>query len=69
MAKELVKEALTYRVDTETEAVAEIEKVKNAQAAEGYTVKKSEYSLRQKKAKGEVIEEWFLVTVTKVYGE
>lgn len=69
MAKELVKEALTYRVDTETEAVEAIEKVKNTQAAEGYTVKKSEYSLRQKKVKGFVVEEWFLVTVTKVYGE
>lgn len=67
--KQLIKEALTYRVDTETEAVAEIEKVKNAQLTEGYTVKKSKYALRQKKAKGEVVEEWFLVTVTKVYGE
>ena len=48
--KQLIKEALTYRVDTETEAVAEIEKVKNAQLTEGYTVKKSEYTLRQKKS-------------------
>lgn len=67
--KDLVKEALTYRVDTEAEAVQEIESAKNAQVAEGYTVKKSEYTLRQKKAKGEVVEEWYLVTITKVYGE
>ena len=69
MAKELVKEALTYRVDTEAEAVAEIEKAKNAQLQEGYTVKKSEYVLRQKKAKGEVVDKWFLTTIIKVYGE
>lgn len=69
MAKELVKEVLTYKVDTEIEAVAEIEAAKNAQLREGYTVKKSEYALRQKKAKGEVVEAWFLTTITKVYGE
>lgn len=67
--KDLIKEALTYRVDTEAEAVQEIESAKNAQLAEGYVVKKSEYTLRQKKSKGEVVEEWYLVTITKVYGE
>jgi hypothetical protein len=39
--KQLIEETLTYRVDAETEAIAEIEKVKNAQLTEGYTVKKS----------------------------
>lgn len=67
MAKELIKETLTYRVNTETEAIQEIENVRNAQKMEGYTVKKSEYALRQVKAKGEIVEEYFLVTVTKLY--
>ena len=49
--KQLIKEALTYRVDTETEAVAEIEKVKNAQLTEGYTVKRVSMLCGRKKRK------------------
>lgn len=65
----LTKETLVYRVETEEEAVDAIEDAKRGQSAGNYIIKKSEYTLRQKKSKGEIVEQWFLVSLTKVYGE
>ena len=64
-----MKETKVYRVDTEQEAVEAIEKFKNAQMSEGYTVGKSGYAMKQKKDRktGEIIEEYALLTVEKKY--
>ena len=51
MAKMLLKTTDIYRVDDETEAVEMIQNYKNNQATEGYTLTKSGYVLKNKKAK------------------
>ena len=56
MAKMLLKTTDIYRVDDETEAVEMIQNYKNNQATEGYTLTKSGYVLKNKKAKGEIID-------------
>lgn len=67
MSSQLIKETLTYRVDTEDQAIAMIEDVKSKQSQEGYFVKESKYQLKQKKLKGEIVDEYFFVTLTKIY--
>ncbi len=67
MSSQLIKETLTYRVDTEDQAIAMIEDVKSKQSQEGYSVKESKYQLKQKKLKGEIVDEYFFVTLTKIY--
>lgn len=64
---QLIKESQTFRVDTEAQAMELIEDAKEKQNTGGYTVKESKYQLKQKKAKGEVIDEFFLVTITKSF--
>lgn len=61
----LLKETFEYRVDTEAEAVQLIEKEK-AQS-KGLVTYKTAY--KTKKAKGEIIEDWYVVTVTHKYGD
>ena len=64
--KYLVSTVETYRVDTEEEAVAAIEEAK----AEDYCILgkySSEY--KEKKLKGEVIEEYYKVVLTKIFND
>ena len=65
MAQLLIKTTENYRVDTEQEAMDMLESAKNAQLTDGYTLQKSGYSIKQKKSKGEVIDEYFIVSLTK----
>lgn len=69
MAKMLLKTTDIYRVDDETEAVEMIQNYKNNQAMEGYTLTKSGYVLKNKKAKGEIIDSWAIVTIEKTFNE
>ena len=69
MAKMLLKTTDVYRVDDETEAVEMIKNYKNNQAMEGYTLTKSGYVLKNKKAKGEIIDSWAIVTIEKTFNE
>ena len=63
----LVKRVEEYRVDTEEEAVALIQKFKENQPAGGYEVTKSGYTMKTKKSKGVVLEAWFIVSITMNY--
>ena len=61
-----------YRADTEISAKDMIEAFrKEAQEAQekGYTIKKAGYEYKTKKAKGEIIAEAWVVTITQVFGD
>lgn len=67
MAMQLLKETKTWRVDGEDEAVELIEESKNNSIKGGYTVTKSGYKIKTKKAKGEIIDLWAEVEITFAY--
>ena len=69
MAKMLLKTTDIFSVDDETEAVEMIQNYKNNQATECYTLTKSGYVLKNKKAKGEIIDSWAIVTIEKTFNE
>lgn len=57
-----------YRVDSEIEAKEAMEEFRSAAASNGYSVGSCGYTYKEKKAKGEVIDEAWIVKVVKVYG-
>lgn len=63
--KELKRTTDVYRVDTEAEAAQLIQEFKDSAGAEGYDLTKYESKYRTKKKKGEVEEEWYMVTLQK----
>lgn len=63
----LVQEVKRYRAETEEEAIATIQKFKDGAGQGGYEVKKSSYTQKTKKSKGEVIDAWYLVDLTLSY--
>ena len=62
---QLLTEVKTFRVEDEDAAIGLIEKFKKE--AGDYEVTKSAYTMKTKKSKGEVIEMWYVVTVTLNY--
>lgn len=56
-----------YRVETEEEAKAAMEQFREDARSKGYLVKKSGYEKKEKKAKGEIVDQGYLVSVTKVF--
>ena len=56
-----------YRVETEDEAKAVMEQFREDAKSKGYLVKKSGYEKKEKKAKGEIVDQGYLVSVTKVF--
>ena len=65
----LMKNTEVHRVNNEEEAVQMIERYKNSQITEGYTLTKSGYVLKTKKSKGEIIDSWAVVTLEKTFNE
>ena len=64
---ELIKETKTWRVENEEDAIELINEWKENAVDGGYVVKKSGYVIKQKKSKGEIISEYFLVNVEVSY--
>ena len=64
----LLKETKSYRVDTEKEAVALIEREKERSLEEGetFTIAKASYTYKKKKRKDEIIEA-YVVDITYSY--
>ena len=60
----LIKTVEQYRVGTETEAKKLIE---DAKAEKGYTLSKYSSEYKCAKSKGEVVDEWFRVVLTKEF--
>lgn len=54
----------THRVDTEAEAEALIQAAKEDS---GFILKKYDRAFKEKKAKGEVVDSWFTVRLTKEF--
>lgn len=69
MSRVEIKTETHYRIDTEDEVKAFIEEVKAGARAEGYTLAGYSSTVKQKKSKGEVVDEGRLVKVTKVFND
>lgn len=64
MAKYLISVTETYRVDTEAEAAKIIEEAKvNGK----YVLSKYSSVKKERKQKGDIIDEWYRLTLTKVF--
>ena len=64
---QLLTETKTMRVADEDDAIKLIEKFKCDAAENNYEVTKSAYTMKTKKSKGEIIDMWYIVTVTLNY--
>lgn len=62
---ELCKRTEEWRVNDEAEAKALIEQAKVNEAVEGYELKSYKMVKKDKKSKGEIIDEWVIVTLVK----
>ena len=67
MAQLLMKTTDVFRVDTEEEAMAMIEDAKEKQMTGGFSVTKSGYVLKTKKAKGEIVDSWYICTIERTF--
>jgi hypothetical protein len=66
MAKYLVSTTEVYRVDTEDEATRAIEEAKNEVS---YTLGKYTSERKEVKSKGEVIDEYWKLSLTKLFND
>ena len=64
----LIKQTDEYVVDTEEQAIKAIQDFREDATKKGYVLGASGYTLKEKKAKGEVIAVQYVVKVTKVFG-
>lgn len=55
-----------YRIDTESEAKAFIEEQKKS---ENYSIKKYSSERKERKIKGEIVDEWMQVTLVKIFND
>ena len=58
-----------WRAYSEDEAKAFLEEIKAQAAQNGYVVKKNGYEYKTKKSKGEIVDEAWVCTCTKIYNE
>lgn len=63
----LLENTLKYRADSEIAAKDMIENFRANAEKEGYILKKAGYEYKTKKAKGEIVAEAWVVTVTQVF--
>lgn len=66
MSKYLIKVDETYRADTEAEAA---QLINDAKADRSFVLSKYSSVQRQRKTKGEVVDEWYRVVLTKVFDD
>lgn len=66
MAKYLISTIETYRVDTEAEATKAIEEAKND---DSYTLGKYTSEHKERKSKGEVVDEYWKLSLTKLFND
>ena len=64
----LLKVVEEYRAESEQEVKEMNEKFKSEARTEGYVLNAFSYTAKEKKSKGEVIDECYVVKATKVYG-
>ncbi len=66
MSKYLVSTVETYRVDTEAEATKAIEEAKNDNS---YVLGKYTSEHKERKSKGEVVDEYWKLSLTKLFND
>lgn len=64
----ILEQTEKYRTDSEEEAIKTIESYKKDAEEKGYILGASGYAYKTKKAKGEIIDEAWVVTVKKILG-
>lgn len=64
----ILKVTEEYRAESEQEVKEMNEDFKNKAATQGFTLNSFSYTKKEKKSKGEVIDDGYLVKVTKIYG-
>lgn len=64
MSKYLLSTTETYRVDSEAESTQLINEAKKSNQ---YTLSKYTSTLKEQKQKGEVVDSWYKVSLTKVF--
>lgn len=65
----LLETTSKFRASSENEAKEMIEEFRKEAATKGYVVKKAGFEYKTKKAKGEIIAEAWVVSVTQVFGD
>ncbi len=63
-----IKSTEEYRVNTEEEAKQAMEEFRQNAMIEGYILNSCGYTHKEKKAKGEVVNECYIVKVVKIFG-
>jgi hypothetical protein len=63
----LLKNKFTYRCESEDEAKGVVEAYKQKGKEEGFFVNKFSYQLKEKKSKGEVIDNCYLTEIEVIY--
>lgn len=64
----LIETTEKYRAESENEAKEMMEAYRKDASEKGYNIKKAGYEHKTKKAKGEIADECWLVTVIKTFG-
>lgn len=64
-----IEQTLKLKAYSEEEAKKIIEKFKEEANENGYKIKKAGYEYKTKKAKKEIVDEGYLVTVTQIYAD
>ena len=65
----LLETVSKYRASSENEAKEMIEQFRKEAVQKGYVVKKAGFEYKTKKAKGEIIAEAWVVSITQVFGD
>lgn len=65
----MLKEQADMKVFSEEEAKNLLEKFKVKAIEEGFEIVKSSITLKEKKQKGEVIDSWYVVSITKRWND
>lgn len=58
-----------YRAESELEAKDAMERFREEAREKGYSIGKCGYTYKNKKSKGEIIDEAWIVSVTKIFGD
>lgn len=69
MARYINQVTEVYRIDTEEEVQTFNDQLKDEAVEEGYVLKSYSYTLKEKKAKGAVIDSAYQVKVVKEYSQ
>ena len=65
----LLETTSKFRAETEIAAKDMIEQFRAEASRKGYIVKKAGYEYKTKKAKGEIIAEAWIVSITQIFGD